>query len=221
MKKLFAFVLCVSMLALPASAFTFEIVDTDQAFSNRVKQAEAVSDWALEEVEAADRLGLIVPSCAAYMTGNITREQFAELSVNLVEVVTGKALAPADASTFTDCANEAVRKAAAAGIVNGVADNLFDPDGGLTREQLATMLYRAWNYIGGVAPVAGLDGYTDARNVSPWAADAVGALAAADIMRGTSDTTLDPKAPCTVEQSILLIYRLYQQVTAAPMFSGM
>jgi len=214
MKKLIALLLCISMLTLPAAAFTFEEVDTDQAFSDEVKQAEAVSDWALEEVKAADKLGLIVPSCATYMTGSITREQFAELSVNLVEVVTGKALAPADVSTFTDCTNEAVRKAAAAGIVNGVADHLFDPDSGLTREQLATMLYRAWNHIGSAAPAAGLEGYTDAGKVASWAADAVGALAAADIMRGTSDTTLDPQGPCTIEQSILLVYRLYQRITA-------
>ncbi len=176
--------------------------------------ALAVSDWAAAEVQAADQAGLVVPSCSENMSGNINRQQFAELAVNLVEIATGQTITAANDDTFSDCTNESVKKAATAGIVNGVGGGLFDPYGGLTREQLATMLYRAWGYMGGVAQSSGLDGYTDAGSVSGWAAEAVGALAAADIMKGTSDSTLTPQGPCTVEQSILLVYRLYQRVTA-------
>lgn len=132
--------------------------------------------------------------------------------MNLVEVVTGGVLAPADSTTFSDCDSVAVLKAYAAGTVNGVGNGQFDPNGELTREQLATMLYRAWTALGDGAPTAGLDGYTDTGSVSSGAADAVGALAASGIMKGTSETALTPQGPCTIEQSVLLVYRLYQQV---------
>lgn len=212
MKRLFALLLCGALLVSSAAAFTFETIDPDKAFSQELKEAEAVSTWARSEIDAAKAAGLVVPSCEGYMTHIITRQQFAELAVNLVEVTTGKKLASADAATFSDCDNEAVLKASAAGIVNGVGNGQFDPYGGLTREQLATMLYRTWAVLGNEAPAAGLEGYTDAERVSPWAADAVGALAACGIMKGTSETTLTPQGPCTIEQSILLVYRLYQQL---------
>jgi len=60
----------------------------------------------------------------------------------------------------------------------------------------------------------GIDKYDDRGEVSDWAVDGVGVLAANGIMKGTSDTTLSPKSPCTVEQSIILIYRLYMEYAA-------
>lgn len=225
MKRLFTFglcaALCVAFTLTPAAAVKVKPQDLSQVeitFDPAVdpdpsKNTSGPSEWAKSEIDAAVAAGL-VPA----LTGSpryqdtINRLQFAELAVNLVEVVTGEDLAPADSATFSDCDSVAVLKANAAGIVNGVGNGQFDPNGELTREQLATMLYRAWTVLGDEAPTAGLDGYTDAGDVSSWAADAVGALAASDIMKGTSETTLTPQGPCTVEQSILLIYRLYQQV---------
>lgn len=203
-----AAVLAAALLVVPALAWEATPVDMSQ-----VQVDNGASSWAKSELQAAYEAGLVVD-----LNGNpgfqdtIDRLQFAQLAVNLVEVLNGEAIAPAAADTFSDCDHEAVLKAYAAGIVQGVGDGLFDPSGKLTREQLATMLYRAWGTLGDQTPSAGLAGYTDAANVSSWAADAVGSLAASGIMKGTSDTTLTPQGPCTIEQSILLVYRLYQQV---------
>ncbi len=214
--------LCVALMLTPALAvrvkpqdlsrveITFDpAVDPDPS-----KNTSGPSQWAVSEIDAAIAAGL-VPD----LTGSpryqdtIDRLQFAELAVNLVETVTGEDLAPADPAAFSDCDSAAVLKAYGAGIVNGVGDGRFDPNGELTREQLATMLYRAWTVLGDAAPAVGLGGYADAGDVSFWAEDAVSALADSGIMKGTSEVTLTPQAPCTVEQSILLVYRLYLQVT--------
>ena len=65
------------------------------------------------------------------------------------------------------------------------------------------------------APAApDLTRFTDRDEVSSWALDGVGLLAANGIMNGTGATTLSPKNPCTIEQSILLIYRLYVKTQA-------
>lgn len=175
------------------------------------------STWAKSEVEAAEAAGLI-PA----LTGdpswqdNANRLQFAQLAVRLAETASGKTLPAAPTSTFTDCKDEAVRKAYAAGIVSGTSATTFSPNDPLTREQLATMLWRTVSYVqketGRTALTAGgsLTGFTDAGKVSSWAKEAVTALAKNNIMKGTSATTLSPKNPCTVEQSILLCYRVYQ-----------
>lgn len=174
------------------------------------------SSWAKAEVEAADKAGLIPD-----LTGDpgwqdaSTRLQFCQLAVQLAETALGETLPAAPANTFTDCSDLAVRKAYAAGIVNGMTETTFSPNGTLTREQLATMLWRAVNYIqtqSGDQTLTGggsLTGYTDAGSVSSYAKEAVSALNKNGIMKGTSNTALSPKGSCTVEQSVLLSYRTF------------
>ena len=62
-----------------------------------------------------------------------------------------------------------------------------------------------------LAPKAGsIEDYNDRASVSLWAADGVGALAANGIMKGNG-SALSPQEPCSVEQAILLAWRLYAQ----------
>lgn len=209
-KYLTAAFLAGALLVGSCAAYTMTELPSEEIFAPEIIEREAVSDWAKSEIDAARAAGLITADCSSYMTHNITRQQFAGLAVNLVEKMVHDSLPLPVDKPFTDCDSEAVEKASMFGIVNGVGDGRFDPQGELTREQLATMLHRTLTRLSFEAASAGLDGYTDAGDVSPWAAEAVGGLAAVGIMKGTSGTTLTPQGPCTVEQSILLIYRLYQ-----------
>ena len=176
----------------------------------------APSDWAKDEVDKAIAAGL-VPE----LTGNpgyqdnITREQFAELIVRCVETALGREIPAAPAGTFSDCDNLAILKAAQAGIVTGVGGDRFDPFATTNREQIATMIYRAVTYLEqetgrDLTPnPSAIAGFTDAGQVSGWAAEAMGVLAANNIMKGSSATTLSPQNACSVEQSILLSWRTY------------
>ena len=176
----------------------------------------APSSWAQEEVDAALEAGL-VPS----LTGDpsyqdtLTREQFAQLVVQTVEVLLGQELAAAPADTFADCTSLAVRKASAAGIIGGIGGGKFAPEQTTNREQIATMMARAIDYLEetsglSLAPQAGsLAGFTDASQVSGWAAEAMGRMAANGLMEG-SGSALSPQNPCTVEQGILLLVRLHR-----------
>lgn len=188
----------------------------DTAFISQLKGTP--SDWALEEVLAAEEAGLVTAHSNDDFQTAITRFQFAELVVNLVETITGAEITPADVGTFSDTTSEAVLKASAAGIVNGMGDGLFMPNTTTNREQIATMLSRAIDYIAtqsdvDLAPLSGdLADFTDAGEVSDWAVDAVALLAANGIMKGTSDTTLAPQNSATIEACILLVYRLFGNV---------
>lgn len=170
-------------------------------------QKDKVSDWARAEVDAATQAGYVTENCKAYQTYTITREQFASLAVNYLEKKTGQAITPAPADTFTDTVDEDVLKAYAAGIVQGMGDGLFGPGRPLSREQLATMLWRAMEKAGVTAEPADLSGYTDNDKVSDWARDSVAALAGLKVMEGNGGGLLSPKNSCTVEQAILLVYR--------------
>ena len=180
-----------------------------------VADSAKVSNWAKDEVDAARSANLITESTDSYMTRNITRLQFAELIVNLTEKITGKTIRPAPVDTFTDCTDTDVLKAYAAGIVNGIDINKFAPNTTASREQITVMLARAIDYIetetdkSYTSAAPDTSKYVDWNQVSVWAADDVALLAANGIINGTSDTTLSPKAFCTVEQCVLLIYRFF------------
>ena len=168
----------------------------------------ACSDWAKDELAAADAAGYVTPDCAEYQTFTITRAQFAHLAVNFYEKVTGETISPAPADSFSDTQDECVRKAYSAGIVNGMGDGIFAPGMLLTREQLATMLWRAMVKAGKAAPEgADLSSFRDASAVSGWAQDALAALTAMGVMQGTGEHMLSPRGTCTVEQAVALVWR--------------
>ena len=219
MKRFLAMVLSgvLSAALLTSAAFAWESHPVDM---DKVGVDVGASDWAVEELKAAGEAGL-VPD----LTGNpgfqdaITREQFAELVAHAANVIYGGDLfdmAEVEKVNFSDCDNEAVLMAASIGVVTGVGDGKFDPAQTTNREQIATMVARTIAYLNDksnkkVAPNAGdIEKFTDKGQVSAWAVDGVGVLAANGIMAGTSATTLSPMESCTVEQSILLLYRVYQ-----------
>ncbi len=169
---------------------------------------EKVSDWAAEELAEAEANGYITARCREYQTYEITRIQFAELAVGYLEKVTGESIAPAPADTFSDTADEAVRKAYTAGITQRTGEGTFSPGGLLTREQLTAMLWRAMEKAGITAKTTSvLEAYDDGDEVSEWARESMAALISLGVLTGTSETELSPKTPCTVEQVGLLINR--------------
>lgn len=200
---------------------TYTTKELEALINGEIPAAEP-SDWAQAEIAAADAAGLIpeLNGSPAWQS-SASRLHFAQLAVRLAETVTGETLPAAPESTFADCTDVDVRKAYAAGIVNGTSDTTFSPEDKLTREQLATMLWRAASYIqqqtGEQVLTAGgsLEGYTDAGSVSDYATEAVATLANYGIMKGTSATALSPQQDCSVEQSALLCYRLYDHFAKA------
>ena len=218
MKKLLAIVLCLSLMVLPTYAIKGEVVNPDDL--PYIPPTESTpSDWAKDEIQQAKQEGL-VPEISGnpFYTTPITRIQFAELVVNMVEKILDKEITAAPDTTFTDTTNQSVLKAYESGIVNGVGEDKFEPNNTTNRQEIASMLYRAMDYIAVnqgshlVDIDVNLDAYTDGSTVSDWAKISVGYLASEGIMKGTSDTELSPMESCTVEQSILLIYRIYKQL---------
>ena len=215
MKKLLCLLLVFSLLTVPALAIKGQVADPEEL--PYIPTEGGPSAWAVSEIEAAAAAGLIpqLTGSPAYQD-SITREQFAELAATLVLVCTGEDSTPDSPAGFTDCTNPLVGFAAECGIVNGVGDGKFNPAATTNREQIAAMVARSITYLetecsADVTTEAGsIEKFSDKAAVSAWAAESMGILAANGIFKGTSDTTLSPKNPCTVEQSILLCYRVYR-----------
>lgn len=115
---------------------------------------------------------------------------------------------------FSDVTNdkwysEAVNWAASNHIVSGMPNGTYAPNQALTREQMASILYRYAKYKGiDTDQRANLDIYTDKKTISPWAKDVVAWAVAEKLITGTSTDTLQPKATATRAQvaAVLMNY---------------
>ncbi len=93
---------------------------------------------------------------------------------------------------------------------NGVSDGT-DPDGSITREQLATML---WRYAGSPAAEAGfLSRFADAASVSGYAADAMRWAVSTGLIGGMGDGTLAPRGNATRAQVATILMRFVKNLT--------
>lgn len=133
----------------------------------------------------------------------------------LVTVLYRMAGSPAVEGTtpFTDVPagkwyTDAVLWASESGIVQGRTADTFDPNGSITRQQLATFLYR---YAGAEAPQTGLSAFTDAAGVSAYAAAPMAWAVETGLISGTTPTTLDPRGPASRAMVAAVLMRYQEQ----------
>ena len=93
------------------------------------------------------------------------------------------------------------------GIVNGATATTFDPDGNITREQIAAILYR---YAGSPSVTGSLSGYSDQAQVSSFAVTAMQWAVGSGIITGVTSggkTTLSAKGNATRAQVAVMLHR--------------
>lgn len=112
--------------------------------------------------------------------------------------------------------SNAVEWAALNKIVLGISDGLFDPKGNITREQVATILYR---YTGTPKVDGSLSAFQDAADVSAFAKDAMQWAICKGIVTGIQSgnvTSLAPKDSSTREQIAALVMRFERSRESEP-----
>ena len=89
---------------------------------------------------------------------------------------------------------------------NGISDGT-NPEGSVTREQMAAMLYRYALSKGYKTGSADLSGFTDSGSISPWAVEAFAWAVDAGIITGMTETTLEPAGSGTRAQVATMLMR--------------
>lgn len=98
-------------------------------------------------------------------------------------------------------------------ITGGVSSTHFGAGNAVTREQLATFLYRYAQDQGyDTSARADLSGYSDAGLVSSYATEALSWANATGLITGTTGTTLSPKGSATRAQVATILTRFCQDV---------
>ena len=107
---------------------------------------------------------------------------------------------------------DAVAWAAANGVVNGVGNGKFDPEGKITREQMAAILFRYAQKKGIDTSRRGdLSGFPDANRISDYAKEAVYWTVGEGIING-SDGKLLPQGNATRAQVATILMRYIENI---------
>ena len=147
---------------------------------------------------------------------SITRAAFASMIVKALDikgVKTDKLFEDIQAGSWY---KEDIYKAYATGIIGGVSSTEFAPDQLITREQMATMLMRAYEYATGKK----LDEmvttmnvrFNDESSISDWAKRNVILANATGFVKGNPDGTYSPKGNTTKAQAAVVIKRLMEKL---------
>ncbi len=90
-------------------------------------------------------------------------------------------------------------------VVKGISETAFAPNANITREQIATILYRYAGAEG--AEENNLKGFSDAGAVSGWAVEAMNWAVSVGLINGMDETTLAPQGNATRAQIATILMR--------------
>ncbi|MBQ7475161.1 MAG: S-layer homology domain-containing protein [Clostridia bacterium] len=121
------------------------------------------------------------------------------------------------AATFADVKAgeyyaEAVAWAQSEGVVNGKTATAFDPDGEITREEFAAMLYRYLDAEDLTLPETRDGEPVDADEVADYAAEAVDNMYKGEVVNGRENGAFDPDDEITRAETAAMITRLFEKV---------
>ena len=180
--------------------------------SERIYSDVRGTDWFYADVKRATELSLFNGYADGTFRPNdtMTRAMFAQVLYNMEEKPTAEGGVP-----FTDVSPQAwyfdaVHWAYQQGIVNGMSPTSFAPDSKITREQMATMLFKYGSASGLVdsSRSGSLEGYQDADQVSAYALEPMQWAVGVGLINGMSATKLAPKNDATRAQAAAILVRL-------------
>lgn len=172
------------------------------------------ADWYYDAVQYVYVEGMMNGTGAATFSPNSTTSR--GMIVTILHRLDGTP--SATGAAFTDVPagqwyTDAVAWASANEIVGGYGNGKFGPDDPITREQMATILYRYSRYKGYDTTVSGsLSGFPDAAKTSSYAADAMRWAVGTGLIAGMDDGTLAPQGSATRAQAATIFMRYCENV---------
>ena len=201
---------------MPASKVTVQATFTQNQSGTLPFTDVKTGDWFYEAVQYVYDKGM--------MTG-VSADRFAPASTTtrgmIVTILYRLENEPAVSGDlpFTDVESgawyaDAVAWAAANDIVNGTSATTFAPNSPITREQMATMLYRFAQYKGmdAVTLQENLTGYPDGDQVSDYAIPAMNWAVGQGLIAGMENGTLVPQGSATRAQVATILMRFCENV---------
>jgi len=167
------------------------------------------TDWFYGAVKYVSDGGIMTGTASRIFEPNTDTTR--AMVVTVLYRIEGSPALTSDMTGFSDVSTDkwyskAVYWASENGIVQGY-NGKFDPEDQISREQLATILYR---YSSSPQTSGTLDQFTDASSVSSWAKDAMCWAYERKLISGVTDTLLAPQDKASRAQVATVLYRMAQ-----------
>ena len=203
--------------------------------------ADGCSEWAYDILQKAAGNNLIPYNTSTQYTSPVTRKEFCALTANMLNMIpfrnyddlfenpngytvisekahsVGADLKDIQYSDM-DTVDESIRLLSELGIINGMGDGTFNPDGYITREQICTIFSRAFDvykefdkYFSDLErfkEISEITVYNDDNMISDWARDGVYTMTKYKFMSGVGNNYFEPQEYCTLEQAITIILKV-------------
>ena len=210
MYRLLSGVLCTSVL-LSSQAYAAASAD----------YSDMPQNWSKEAMEFAVKNNFItgVGENKIAPKAALTRAQLAAILSRVMQTGAGDVSA---LDNFTDADKNAwyagaMAKAVELNILYGDGDSIY-PDRPVTRQELFTILVRAFSVTGGDEST--LASYNDAGSISSWAKAAISAMIAQGYAAGYEDKTLRPAQQVTREEFAQLLHRMREHYSSSDTSEG-
>ena len=205
MYRLLSGVLCTSVL-LSSQAYAAASAD----------YSDFPQNWSKEAMEFAVKNNFItgVGENKIAPKAALTRAQLAAILSRVMQTGAGDVSV---LDNFTDADKNAwyagaMAKAVELNILYGDGDSIY-PDRPVTRQELFTILVRAFSVTGGDEST--LASYNDAGSISSWAKAAISAMIAQGYAAGYEDKTLRPAQQVTREEFAQLLHRMREHYSSS------
>jgi diketogulonate reductase-like aldo/keto reductase/flavodoxin len=217
-KKIVSFILVfVCMVTLSACGSTFEAEQSSEAIIPTL-QATALASGASTFIDVPE--GAWYEEAVKYCLKNEILSGTSDTTFSPSDTMTRAMLAVvlfrmtdspevSIIPDFSDVASgawyaDAVAWASEKGIMSGYGNGMFGANDAITREQMATIL---WRYAGSPSDGTGGADFADASMISEWAVSAVNWMKSAGIISGKTDNRFAPNDNISRAEAAVMLYR--------------
>ncbi|SDC03976.1 S-layer homology domain-containing protein [Paenibacillus sp. UNCCL117] len=193
-----------------SSFSSYTVVENNVKFDDTA----SVQAWAGRQIEVAAAKGIVEGRADKQFVPNetVTRAEFAKMIVNTFGLQAPNASESFDDVDASDWFQPYVASAVKHGLVNGRSEGKFEPNGKITRAEMATIAARALTSVKELAAVkdtdAALKGFVDSADINDSLKAGVALSASAGIVVGEEGDKFNPNDNSTRAQAAVVIYRL-------------
>lgn len=138
---------------------------------------------------------------------SVTRAEFTTLLVRALKLTEKGEMAFADVKV-SDWFADAVSIAVKAGIVQGRSATIFDANSQISREEMVTLLLRAYEFKNGKVTNTTTQNFADEDQISSWATEFVRSAATLHLIQGRAANQFDPKGISTRAEAAQVLFNL-------------
>lgn len=176
-------------------------------------------EWAKDAIVKLTELGIVNGRGDGIFDPDtlVKREEFVKMMVLACEIATDDNAKcefsdVADGTWFTPYISAGV----ATGAINGLGDGSFGVGKTITRQNMATLVYKFGLYKKTEFPTGtDIGKFTDRAAISEYAKEAVSKLNACGIVNGMGDLSFAPKSGATRAQAAVIVYRMIEYMKGA------